>query len=127
MLRLLIVDDSEEDFDLACWSLSREGAQVEARRVDRLGALHASLGEMDWDAVLSDYSLPGLSVEDVVLAVRNSGRALPVILLSGSLREGLADTLQPLGIRHIISKDQLGGLRKALQEAIRDGARKAAR
>lgn len=119
VLRLLIVEDSEADFDLACWTLSRSGMKVDARRVDRLGDLSAALEEgVDWDAVLSDYSLPGLSIQEVAGTVRRCGKALPVILLAGSLQEGVAATMGPLGIRHVVSKDRPEDLRKAVQEAL---------
>ena len=60
-IRLLIVEDSEDDARLALRSLRRSGFEPSHRRVQDIGALLRALVEENWDAVISDFSLPGFS------------------------------------------------------------------
>ena len=60
-LRILIVEDSEDDALLALRALRRGGFEVTHRRVQTAAQMAAALAEARWDAVLSDYNLPGFS------------------------------------------------------------------
>ena len=57
-LRLLCIDDREEDAELEQLSLSRAGYRVEATRVASEDELAAALDVHEWDCALLDYTLP---------------------------------------------------------------------
>ena len=61
-LRLLVVEDSEDDALLMQRQLRQAGYDPMMRRVSDLASLRAQLREGAWDAVLSDYFLPGLDI-----------------------------------------------------------------
>ena len=57
-LKVLIVEDSEEDADLIVLELKRGGFDPIYRRVDNAEAMAKALAEREWDLVLSDFSMP---------------------------------------------------------------------
>ena len=59
-LRLLHLEDSELDHQLVLAHLRRGGIEPSMQRIDTEGAFLAALDQR-WDAVISDYNLPGFS------------------------------------------------------------------
>lgn len=67
-VRLLVIDDSEEDAELIVRELTRQGFDISHERVDTEGALVAAL-QKPWDTIISDFSMPqydGLTAFEVV-------------------------------------------------------------
>jgi hypothetical protein len=60
-LRILMVEDSEDDVMLALRALRRGGFEVAHRRVQTAAEMTSALADGRWDAVLSDYNMPGFS------------------------------------------------------------------
>ena len=60
-LRLLQVEDTEDDAALVQLALSRAGYDVSARRVDSAEELRRELYQSEWDLVIADYTMPGFS------------------------------------------------------------------
>ena len=60
-IKVLFLEDSEDDVLLVARHLTRGGYTVESKRVDTPDAFRVALRSDAWDVVLSDYSLPGLS------------------------------------------------------------------
>src|SRR5688500_20050527 len=60
-LKVLIVEDSEDDALLLVRELRRGGYEVEFERVETAEAMQAALTQKTWDLILSDYSLPRFS------------------------------------------------------------------
>ena len=86
-LNLLLVEDSESDALLIERALRRDGLEVVCTRVDARAALEAALERQAWDAILSDYQLPGFTGFEVVHRVQARGLDCPLILVSGMLGE----------------------------------------
>lgn len=59
-LRLLHLEDSEPDHELMVAHLRRGGVRAEISRVDSEADFLRALAK-PWDAVISDYNLPGFS------------------------------------------------------------------
>jgi two-component system, NarL family, sensor histidine kinase UhpB len=57
-LRLLIVEDSENDALLLTAELELAGFDVVSRRVATRETLHQALIEQAWDVIVSDHSMP---------------------------------------------------------------------
>ena len=125
-IRLLHVEDSEPDHVLALAYLERDGLLIDARRVDTREAYAAALAE-PWDAVLSDYQLPGFTGLQALQMLRDSGLALPFILVSGLIGEDTAVEAMRNGASDYLLKDNLSRLGPALENAIAAGEGRRAR
>ena len=69
-IRVLIVEDMEDDAQLVCAELRRAGyASDRVRRVETASELSAALEE-DWDVILSDYRLPSFTARDALEKAR---------------------------------------------------------
>ncbi len=60
-LRILIVEDSEDDTLLLLRQLRCGGYDLDHRRVDTAASMQAALEERTWDLVISDHSMPNFS------------------------------------------------------------------
>jgi PAS domain S-box-containing protein len=119
-LNFLIVEDSQADYLVTLRVLREAGLAVVPRRVDRLAELRLALAEPGWDAVISDYSVPGLAFRDTLAAVRQADLDLPVVLFSGTIGEEEAIALVKLGVRDYVWKDRAARLPSALRNAMEE-------
>jgi CheY-like chemotaxis protein len=60
-LKVLLVEDSEDDALLLQRELRRGGYEPLCERVDTAAAMEAALEERTWDIVISDHSMPAFS------------------------------------------------------------------
>lgn len=125
-IRLLHVEDSEADHILALAYLERDGLVVRSRRVETRTDFIAALAE-PWDAVLSDYHLPGFTGLQALQLLHDSGLQLPFILLSGQLGELTAVEAMRSGASDYLLKENLSRLAPALENAIAAGEGRRAR
>ncbi len=97
--------------------LRRSGWEVDVRRVDSGAAFQEALLER-WDAILSDYNLPGYTGLQALDRVRRSGLDLPFILVSGEIGEDMAVHAMRRGASDYLLKSNLMRLAPALEHAI---------
>ena len=88
-LRVLQIEDVESDALLVLRELRRGGFAVTAERVETPEALAAALTQ-PWDVVISDYSMPRFSAPLALQQVKEHGRDLPFIIVSGTVGEDIA-------------------------------------
>ncbi|MDH4061408.1 MAG: histidine kinase [Aquincola sp.] len=125
-LRVLHLEDSEVDHDLVVAWLKREGRELQTLRVDSEAGFRAALEE-DWDAVLSDYNLPGFSGLAALEILKTSGRLLPFVILSGEIGEDVAVQAMRNGASDYLLKSNLARLDPALEHAIEANETRRAR
>src|SRR5690606_18807569 len=89
ILKVLIIEDSEDDAILLIRQLQRNGYTVQHQRVDTITALEQALHQ-SWDIVLADYSMPNMSGMDALMRVRSKNSDIPFIFVSGTIGEELA-------------------------------------
>ena len=118
-LRLIIVEDVEDDCVLTVADLRRRGYQPEYRRVETPAALVAVLAEGEWDAILSDYSLPQFDAPSALRLLQTSGIDLPFIIVSGTITEESAVNALRAGAHDFITKGNLARLAPALERELR--------
>ena len=116
-LRVLHVEDSELDHHLIAVELARAGLQVELCRMDSLAAVNAALDER-WDAIISDFNLPGFSGLQVLALLKERHQLLPFILVSGEIGEDTAVAAMKTGASDYLLKNNLTRLAPALLHAI---------
>ena len=115
-LRLLLIEDSEDDAALLIRQLERGGLQVEAFRVDSTEALEEALKDQ-WDLFISDFHLPGMDGLEALKIVRRSGLDRPFLMVSGVMGEETAVEAMRAGAHDYILKDNMARLVPAVNRA----------
>jgi signal transduction histidine kinase len=127
LLRLLHVEDSPPDHELAMAHLRRAGHALDALRVDTEEAFRRALAEGDWDVVLSDFSLPSFDGVAAQRILQDSGREIPFILVSGAIGEDTAVAAMRNGASDYLLKSNLMRLVPAVERAVASSRDRRAR
>jgi len=125
-IRILAVEDSENDFRLAMRSLRKAGFAPEGRRIQDLTSLRQALLEGPWDAVISDFSIPGFGGLQALAEFRHAGMDIPFIFVSGTIGEETAVAAMQAGANDYVMKENLRRLGPALERELAQAARRAA-
>jgi signal transduction histidine kinase len=125
--RILFVEDSELDYELILAGLSSANLQINSKRVENEADLLAALKDDVWDLVISDHLLPQLSAERALDIVKNSGKDLPFIIVSGQMGEDLAVESMRNGADDYLVKGRLKRLPVAIERSIEAAKTRAAR
>jgi signal transduction histidine kinase len=123
-VRILFVDDSEDDVLVVGRELRRGGIAFESRRVDAAADLRAALDE-PWDVVLCDYSMPGFGAMEAFAIIRERAPDVPFIIVSGTIGEERAVEAMRAGVGDFVLKDRLARLVPAIHREIADARRRA--
>lgn len=119
-IRVLIVEDSEDDADLLLQALRRAGYEPEHLRVETREAMSAALDELPWDAIVCDFSMPQFSAPGALSLVKEKGLDLPFIIVSGTVGEDVAVVAMRAGAHDYLMKDNLTRLGPAIQRELRE-------
>ena len=120
LLRVLIVEDSENDALLLLRGLSRGGFEPEFKRVETPEAMAAALSAQPWDIIVSDYSMPHFSGLAALWVLKQSGLDLPFILVSGTIGEDVAVEAMKAGAHDYVMKGNLQRLGTAIERELRE-------
>ncbi|MBI5462049.1 MAG: EAL domain-containing protein [Gammaproteobacteria bacterium] len=126
-LRVLLVEDSEDDASLLLRELKRGGYAPTHRRVDTPEALIEALDNQTWDIILSDYTMPRFSGTQALSLVRGRGLDVPFIFVSGTIGEDTAVSAMKAGAQDYIMKGSLKRLIPAVQRELREAVLKRER
>ncbi len=119
-IRVLIVEDSEDDTRLIVREMERGHYEPEFEQVDNAEAMSSALRREKWDIVLSDYSMPNFSGPEALILLQQSGLDIPFILISGKIGEEEAVAVIKDGAGDFISKDRLQRLPVAVERELRE-------
>lgn len=125
-LRVLIVEDTADDADLALLELSRGGFDPISKRVQSAEELREALSE-GWNIVLSDYSLPGFAAPEALAVCREVDPDLPFIVVSGTIGENQAVEMMRAGASDYLLKGSLTRLSAAVDRELRDAENRRAK
>jgi len=117
-LQILHLEDSELDHELTLAHLARGHLRVKVRRIDSEAEFLGALAERGWDAIISDYNLPGFSGLVALDLLKASGRDVPFILVSGEIGEDTAVEAMRNGASDYLLKNNLARLVPALLHAV---------
>jgi len=121
-LRLLLVEDVEDDALLLVRELRKGGIDPDYARVETPEELTTAMENGSWDAVVADYHLPAFTGLDALRIVRERRVDLPFILVSGVIGEEMAVEALHAGAHDYLMKGRYTRLVPALERALRDAA-----
>ncbi|GEM_PF-957838 len=121
-LRVLLVEDNEADAELILRALTRGGYDVTFARVDTEEQMRTELARVEWDIVIADYYLSTLDGMAALKLLQSSGKAIPFILISGTVDDETAIEVVRAGARDYVRKDQPARLVAAVRREL-DAAR----
>ncbi|PYP56387.1 MAG: hybrid sensor histidine kinase/response regulator [Gemmatimonadetes bacterium] len=124
-LRVLMVEDSEDDARLVLRELRTAGYDLTHERVDTAAALEAALDRHPWDLVIGDYSMPHFSGTAALAMLRERGLDVPYICVSGTITEELAVAAMKAGAHDYVTKGQLKRLLPAIERELREAKARA--
>ena len=125
-LRVLFIEDNEDDAVLGERALAAGGYRVFSRRVDSAAAMEAALEQVRWDVILCDCALPGFSAPRAlaILAKHQSDPAFVVV--SGTIGEEAAAALMKAGAHDYVSKGNLARLAPVVARELADARTRTA-
>jgi formate hydrogenlyase transcriptional activator len=126
-LRVLVVEDSEDDTALLLRELKRGGYEVTYQRVDSPSSMGAAITAEHWDVVICDYSMPHFSGMEALRLERSKNTEVPFIFLSGTIGEEAAIMALKEGANDCLLKSDLKRLIPTVRRELRDAAERRAR
>jgi two-component system, cell cycle sensor histidine kinase and response regulator CckA len=109
-LRVLIVEDSENDTLLIVRALRRSGWELSYLRVETAAAMTTALEQQSWELIISDYSLPQFGGSAALALYKEKGIDIPFISVSGAIGEDLAVEMMKAGAHDYVMKNNLARL-----------------
>ena len=126
-LRVLLVEDSQDDAALLVRTLRRGGYDLTVERVETAETMRAALNRDTWDLVLSDYSMPQFSAPAALQLLHEVGVDLPFIIVSGTVGEETAVTAMKAGAHDFLMKGNLTRLVPAVARELHEAAERRER
>jgi signal transduction histidine kinase len=119
-LRVLIVEDSDDDTVLLVRELGGHGYEPIVERVETADAMRAALKRRSWDIVVSDYSMPSFSGPAALSVLKESRLDIPFIIVSGTIGEETAVDAMRAGAQDFMIKGKLARLLPAIERGMRE-------
>jgi two-component system, NarL family, sensor histidine kinase UhpB len=120
-LKVLLVEDSEDDALLLLRELRRGDYEPLCKRVDTAAAMEEALDERAWDLVIADHSMPAFSSLAALELLRRRGFVdVPFIIVSGRIGEDVAVAAMKAGAHDYIMKGNLARLNTAIGRELRE-------
>lgn len=121
-MRVLVVEDSEDDAHLLYSELSDVKGSLICRRVECAEQMRQALEEDEWDLVIADHLLPSFSSLDALEMLRQSGKDIPFIIYSGHISEEVAVSAMHSGADDCIYKGNFARLLPSIERELRNAA-----
>lgn len=121
LLRVLIIEDSEDDAELLAIALESGGYKVIHQRVETKADMETALAHpLSWDIVLADYSMPQFSAIAALEILKEWQLDLPFVIVSGKIGENTAVAAMKAGAHDYLVKGQLSRLLPAVERELRE-------
>jgi signal transduction histidine kinase len=119
-LRVLLIEDTDDDAQLATRELRRGGYAPTVTRVLSGEAFRAALQMGPWDVIISDHTVPGYGGLMALADLQATGKDIPFILVSGSIGEAVAVGAMRAGAQDYVLKDDLTRLPVVVEREVRE-------
>lgn len=119
-IRMLILEDSEDDLLLLLREVRRGGIDPAYERADSAEGLHRALDAGEWDVIVSDYNMPQFGALPALNIVKERGLDVPFIIVSGKIGEDSAVAAMKAGAHDYLMKGNLSRLVPAIERELRE-------
>lgn len=124
-IRVLIVDDSEDDALLITDELREHGYDLYYLRIETPEAMTDALSNQAWDVIIADYTMPNFSGPEALHILKQTGLDIPFIFVSGTAADRTGIDMMRAGAKDFILKNNLSRLPLAVEREIAEaGVRK---
>lgn len=127
IIRILLLEDSGIDAELALSSLSKGGIHFNAKRVETESDFTAELVNNSPDLILADFSLPAFDGVSALAIANKLTPEVPFLFVSGKMGEELAVECMQRGATDFVLKQRIGRLAQAVERALSEARLKADR
>jgi signal transduction histidine kinase len=118
-LKILMLEDLQDDVGLIERTLKKQGIQFVSKRVDTRDEFVEALDAFDPDVILSDHALPQFNSLEALTICRNQHIDIPFILVTGTVSEEFAVSCLKQGADDYVLKSNLVRLPSAIQNALK--------
>jgi len=126
-LRILLVEDQDDDVALILSELRRGGYEPVARRVETPAGMHHAVQQESFDVVLADWNLPQFSALFALEMLKSQGLDLPFIIVSGTIGEEAAASALKAGAHDFVDKRNMQRLALTIERELREADDRRAR
>jgi signal transduction histidine kinase len=119
-LRVLVLEDDEDDFALLQREIARIGWAQVTTRVQTRDELLSALDARSYDFVISDWSMPGFDALGALKILQQRKIDLPFIIVSGTIGEEAAVRALKAGASDFVAKGNLDRLGPAILRELRE-------
>ncbi|MGD0278920.1 MAG: PAS domain S-box protein [Smithella sp.] len=123
-LRVLIIDDSENDVLLIIRELKKGGYHPLYELAETAAAMEKALKDEIWDIILCDYKMPKFNAPSAIALLKKTNIDIPIIIISGAIGEEAALECMRLGARDYIMKNNLYRLCPAIARELKEAKNK---
>lgn len=118
-LKILSLEDLEEDFFLITHALKKSGIKFTAKRVDSKDEFSRALEEFGADVILCDHSLPQFNSNEALRIFHQRKLQIPFILVTGAVSEEFAVSSLKHGADDYVLKSNLARLPNVIENALK--------
>jgi len=123
-LRILFIEDNEDDLILIQRVIKKEKYEIESLRVENQHDMLDALKKREFDVILCDYHMPHFGTIEALKTLKKTGLDIPLILVSGMIGEEAAVTVMKAGASDFVMKDRLARLVPAIEREIEDAKKR---
>src|SRR5690606_19170594 len=118
-LKVLVLEDLEDDMEMIHRVLTRAGLHVKTKRVDTREEFLQALEDFEADIILSDHALPQFNSVEALKLCRKEGLQIPFIVVTGAVSEEFAVNTLKQGADNYVLKSNLARLPSAINSALK--------
>lgn len=126
-LRVLLVEDSEDDALLIARELKNGGYELFMQRVETLPTMAKALKDHHWDIIISDHQMPSFSAPAALALLKERCLDIPFVIVSGCIGEDVAVAAMKAGAHDFLIKDNLVRLVPVIQRELREAQERRGR
>lgn len=119
-LRVLLVEDFQDDADMILLELRGAGFDISSTRVDTEAAMRKAMADSKWNIVVSDFNMPRFSARKALSVLREADADIPFVIVSSCIGEESAIALMKEGASDFVMKDKLARLAPVVKRELQD-------